>query len=127
MTSRLIPVVHRVTRLDLVRYAGASGDFNPIHFDDEVARQFGLDGVIAHGMFTMGLVTRLIEPLLVQGYRVAHWSNRFRSMVAVNHTITIDGSIHDVDENVVQVNIVATVEGQTKPALTGSVTLTRGQ
>ena len=45
--------VFRVTRADLVRYAGASGDFNPIHWNDRVATEVGLPGVIAHGMFTM--------------------------------------------------------------------------
>lgn len=50
----------RVTRADLVRYAGASGDFNPIHWSDRVATKVGLPGVIAHGMFTMALVGRAV-------------------------------------------------------------------
>ena len=50
--------VFRVTRGDLVRYAGASGDFNPIHWSDRVATSVGLPGVIAHGMFTMALAGR---------------------------------------------------------------------
>ena len=52
--------VFRVTRADLVRYAGASGDFNPIHWNDRVATAVGLPGVIAHGMFTMGLAGRAV-------------------------------------------------------------------
>jgi len=51
----------RVTRDDLVAYAAASGDHNPIHQDDEVARSVGLPGVIAHGMFTMALAARYVE------------------------------------------------------------------
>ena len=51
----------RVTRADLVRYAGASGDFNPIHWSDRFATKVGLPGVIAHGMFTMALVGRAVE------------------------------------------------------------------
>jgi hypothetical protein len=47
---------YAVTRADLVRYAGASGDLNPIHWSDRVANEVGLPGVIAHGMFTMALV-----------------------------------------------------------------------
>ena len=47
-----------VTRADLVRYAGASGDFNPIHWSDRVAGSVGLPGVIAHGMFTLALAAR---------------------------------------------------------------------
>jgi acyl dehydratase len=52
--------VYRVTRADLVRYAGASGDFNPIHWNERVATEVGLPGVIAHGMFTMALAGRAV-------------------------------------------------------------------
>jgi acyl dehydratase len=52
--------VFRITRSDLVRYAGASGDFNPIHWNDRVATSVGLPGVIAHGMFTMALAARAV-------------------------------------------------------------------
>jgi Acyl dehydratase len=57
---QLPPKTYRITRADLVRYAGASGDFNPIHWSDRVATSVGLPGVIAHGMFTMALVTRAV-------------------------------------------------------------------
>ena len=52
--------VYRVSRADLVRYAGASGDFNPIHWNERVATSVGLPGVIAHGMFTMALAGRAV-------------------------------------------------------------------
>ena len=52
---------YRVTRADLVRYAGASGDFNPIHWSERVATSVGLPGVIAHGMDTMALAARAIR------------------------------------------------------------------
>ena len=52
--------VFPVTRADLVRYAGASGDFNPIHWNERVALDVGLPGVIAHGMFTMALAARVV-------------------------------------------------------------------
>jgi len=51
---------YRVSRADLVRYAGASGDFNPIHWSDRVARAVGLPGVVAHGMYTMALASRAL-------------------------------------------------------------------
>lgn len=51
---------YRITRADLVRYAGASGDFNPIHWNERVATEVGLPGVIAHGMFTMALAGRAV-------------------------------------------------------------------
>ena len=49
-----------VTRTDLVKYAGASGDFNPIHWNEAFATSVGLPGVIAHGMFTMGSAVQLV-------------------------------------------------------------------
>jgi acyl dehydratase len=59
--TELAPRVFRVTREDLAAYAAASGDHNPIHQDDEVARSVGLPGVIAHGMYTMALAARYVE------------------------------------------------------------------
>ena len=64
---------HEISRDTLVRYAGASGDFNPIHYNDAVATEAGLPGVIAHGMLTMGtaitgLLDALGDPTLVRGY-----------------------------------------------------------
>jgi acyl dehydratase len=58
--DELPPLSLRVTRADLVRYAGASGDFNPIHWSGRVATGVGLPGVIAHGMLTMALAGRLV-------------------------------------------------------------------
>jgi acyl dehydratase len=58
--QELSPQTFRVSRADLVRYAGASGDFNPIHWSDRVATEVGLPGVIAHGMYTMALVGQAV-------------------------------------------------------------------
>ena len=59
IAARQIPV----TRADLVAYAGASGDFNPIHWNERFATAVGLPGVIAHGMFTMGAAVQLVTDL----------------------------------------------------------------
>lgn len=56
----LPPLTARITRETLVRYAGASGDFNPIHFSDHAAAALGLPGVVAHGMLTMGTAVRVV-------------------------------------------------------------------
>lgn len=67
MTSALLPGdraelhVGPVTTGDLVRYAGASGDFNPIHYDHHAARDAGLDGVIAHGLYVMAVAGRVFD------------------------------------------------------------------
>ena len=58
--TQLPEQVYRVTRADLVRYAGASGDFNPIHWNQRIATSVGLPDVIAHGMFTMALTGRAV-------------------------------------------------------------------
>ncbi|MFL6173120.1 MAG: MaoC/PaaZ C-terminal domain-containing protein, partial [Marmoricola sp.] len=57
----LAPRTYRVTRADLVAYAAASGDHNPIHQDESVALAVGLPGVIAHGMFTLALAARYVD------------------------------------------------------------------
>lgn len=59
-----------VTRLDLIKYAGASGDFNPIHTIDEEAAKAGLPGIIAHGMWTMGKQAKLFTPYCEEGFKV---------------------------------------------------------
>jgi acyl dehydratase len=70
------------TRDSLVRYAGASGDFNPIHYRDDIAEQVGLPGVLAHGMLTMGAA---ISPLFdLSGLEVIDYSVRFSKPVLVD-------------------------------------------
>ena len=71
-----------LSRDSLVRYAGASGDFNPIHYRDDIATQVGLPGVLAHGMLTMGAA---ISPLFdEQGLTVVDYSVRFSKPVVVD-------------------------------------------
>jgi acyl dehydratase len=82
-----LPVkVYRVTRADLVRYAGASGDFNPIHWSDRFATSVGLPGVIAHGMFTMALVGRAVAEWAGASDAVVEYGVRFTRPVVVPDT-----------------------------------------
>ena len=74
---------YRVTRADLVRYAGASGDFNPIHWSDRVATAVGLPGVIAHGMFTMALAGRAVAGWAGDPAAVVEYGVRFTKPVVV--------------------------------------------
>ena len=78
----LEPQTYAVRRVDLVRYAGASGDFNPIHWSDRVATSVGLPGVIAHGMFTMALVARAVEAWAGEG-SVVEFGCKFTKPVVV--------------------------------------------
>ncbi|WP_030489570.1 MaoC family dehydratase [Micromonospora chokoriensis] len=73
----------QVTRADLIRYAGASGDFNPIHWSDRVATKVGLPGVIAHGMFTMALVGRAVTEWAGSPDAVVEYGVRFTRPVVV--------------------------------------------
>ena len=72
-----------VTRADLVRYAGASGDFNPIHWSDRVATGVGLPGVIAHGMLTMGLAARAVTTWAGDPGALVEYTVRFGRPVVV--------------------------------------------
>ena len=74
---------YTVTRADLVRYAGASGDFNPIHWSERVATSVGLPGVIAHGMYTMALAARALDTWAGGPGKVRELSCKFTKPVVV--------------------------------------------
>ncbi len=73
-----------LTRESLVRYAGASGDFNPIHYRDEVAASVGLPGVLAHGMLTMGIASSVVISALSDSGKVTEYGVRFTRPVVVD-------------------------------------------
>src|SRR5881275_1543213 len=81
-----------VTHLQLVRYAGASGDFNPLHTDPKIGEMIGTGGIIAHGMLIMGFVGQLLSdyvgPEALRSFRA-----RFKGMTHLNDVITCSGSI----------------------------------
>jgi acyl dehydratase len=81
--TQLPEQVSRVTRADLVRYAGASGDLNVIHWNERVAREVGLPGVIAHGMLTAGLAARAVTTWAGDPGAVVEYSVRFSRPVVV--------------------------------------------
>ncbi len=86
-----------VTRLKLIHYAGASGDYNPIHTIDQGATEAGLPGVIQHGMLTMAELGRLFSPYLGQG-SVQHVETRFSGMVFLGDALTVGGTVTAIDE-----------------------------
>ena len=81
--DRLTLLQYRVKRADLIKYAGASLDFNPIHYSDRIAASVGLPGVIAHGMHTMGAVARVITDHLPADAFVSSYSTKFTNPVVV--------------------------------------------
>ena len=123
--TELPPRTYQVTRLDLVKYAGASGDFNVIHWNERVARSVGLPNVIAHGMYTMAQAGDFVtewaggDPGAVTDFGV-----RFSAMVPVpdddtvlagtagGATIEVSGKVLEkLQDNKVTVDIVARADG----------------
>ena len=95
LESRTLPPV---TRLQLIKYAGASGDYNPIHTVDEAAKEAGLDGVIAHGMLTAATMGLPFSPYLEHGY-VRELEVRFAGMVYVGDEITVGGRVSEKEDS----------------------------
>lgn len=107
-----------VHRLDLIHYAGASGDFNPIHWNERFAKSVGLPDVIAHGMFTMAEAVRVVTDWAGDPGAVVDYSVRFTRPVVVpdpeGNTLRVEGVVRDVREDgLVEVDLTATVGGQT--------------
>ena len=103
-----------LTRDSLVRYAGASGDFNPIHYRDDVAQSVGLDGVLAHGMLTMGAAVQVAVDWVGDAGKVIDYGVRFTKPVFVDArdgaVLIVTGKIGEIDaENgEVRVDLTAT-------------------
>ncbi len=85
-----------ITQEQLRRYSEASGDFNPIHLDEQAARQVGLDGVIAHGMLSMAFIGQFVNQQIadIPGARIEHLKVRFLTMVRLGDTLTCQGKVH---------------------------------
>ena len=99
-----------ITRERLIRYAGASGDYNPIHWSDRTAAAMGLPGVIAHGMLTMGIAVRGVTDWLGGSDRLLSYQTRFARPVVVPDTdagvaIDVTATVSAVDDNTVTVMI----------------------
>jgi acyl dehydratase len=107
-----------IERGDLVRYAGASGDFNPIHWNERFATSVGLPNVIAHGMYTMAVVARVVTDWAGDPGAVVEYGVRFTRPIVVPDA---DGAVLEVagvvsakrDDGLIDVDLRATVDGQT--------------
>jgi acyl dehydratase len=95
-----------------VRYAGASGDFNPIHIDDDFARQVGLPGKILHGLWTMAQVARAQTEAAGGPHALKRLSVTFRGMGVPESEIAVTGSVKSVDDGVAIVHAVAEQDGR---------------
>ena len=106
-------IEYRLTRDSLVRYAGASGDFNPIHYRDDIAKAVGLDGVLAHGMLTMGAAVQVAINWIGDPGRIVDYGVRFTKPVFVDATegavLIVSGKVGeiDVENSIVRIDITA--------------------
>ena len=111
-------ITAQVKRVDLVMYAGASGDFNPIHWNERVARSVGLPDVIAHGMLTMAIACRVVTEWAGDPGAVVSYEVRFSRPVVVpdddaGAEVRIDATVVDKhDDGRVTVDITAISEDQ---------------
>jgi acyl dehydratase len=116
--TQLPPRDFSVRRADLVRYAGASGDFNEIHWNERVAREVGLPNVIAHGMFTMAQAVRLLTDWTGDPSAVVEYGVRFTRPVivpddGVGAVIQVSGKVSALlGDNKVRVDLTAVSDGQ---------------
>ena len=97
-----------LTRESLVRYAGASGDFNPIHYRDDVAASVGLPGVLAHGMLTMGLASSIVLSVIGDA-RVTDYGVRFTRPVVVDPEtgaeVSVTAKVGAVDDETARIDL----------------------
>jgi acyl dehydratase len=117
--TELPPRTYPVTRLDLVKYAGAAGDFNVIHWNERVARSVGLPNVIAHGMLTMAIAARVVTDWVGDPGAVVDYGVRFTRPVVVPYgadaKLEVTGKVRSTDEEArtAVVDVSASVDGQT--------------
>ncbi len=107
-----------LTRADLVRYAGASGDFNVIHWNERVAKDVGLPDVIAHGMLTMGLAIEVVTDWLDDPSRLLSYGCRFTRPVVVpddsqGAEVIVSGTVSSVADGVANIALRATCQDVT--------------
>ncbi len=94
-----------------VRYAGASGDFNPIHIDEEFARQVGLPGRILHGLWTMAQVARAHTEAAGGPEKLRRLSVQFRGMGRLEEEVVVSGTVTEVSDGLARVESEATQSG----------------
>ena len=108
---------YHLTRDSLVRYAGASGDFNPIHYRDDIAQDVGLPGVLAHGMLTMGIAVQPVVDWAGGPGRISDYQVRFTRPVLVDAqdgaTLSVVAKVGAVDDDGCRVDLTVTYEGDT--------------
>ena len=115
--AALPPQTYKVDRIDLVKYAGASGDFNPIHWRESFAKSVGLPDVIAHGMYTMAEAGRYVTDWVGDPGAVVDFGVRFSGMVVVpddaGTELEISGVVEKkLDDNLIVLALTTRAQGE---------------
>ena len=110
--SEIEPLSITPDRYLTVRYAGASGDFNPIHIDEQFAQQVGLPGRILHGLYTMAQVARAVTDAGGGPQSLRSLSVQFRGMGVPERELTITGSVTSIDDGVATIATTCTQDGK---------------
>lgn len=109
--------IFEIRRDSLVRYAGASGDFNPIHYRDDIAQSVGLPGVLAHGMLTMGFAVQPVVDWIGDPGRVLDYQVRFTRPVPVDADavarVTVVARVGAVEVDAARIDLTVTFDGST--------------
>jgi acyl dehydratase len=118
------PPVENITRSHFVRYAGASGDFNPMHHDDTIATKVGYPSVFGHGMFTAGVLSHYLTDWVGAG-NVRKYGVKFKGQLYPGRTLTITAKVtkkyKEGDENRIDADLTV-VDDQGSVLITGSAT-----
>ena len=108
---------YTLTRDSLVRYAGASGDFNPIHYRDDVAQSVGLPGVLAHGMLTMGFAVQPVVEWIGDSGKILDYQVRFTRPVVVDPAdgavVTVVAKVGALTDAEIRIDLTVTIADQT--------------
>lgn len=108
---------YELSRETLVRYAGASGDFNPIHYRDDVAASVGLPGVLAHGMLTMGLAVQPVANWVGDPGRISDYQVRFTRPIVVDPStgaeVQVVAKVGEIEATDMRIDLTVTFAGDT--------------
>lgn len=107
--GQMLPTYQKppITKVQLVKYAGASGDFNPLHTDDAFAQGIGMPGVIAHGMLVMGFLGEYVMQLAGDRAQVKRFSMRFGAMTFPGDAVTCVAQVKEVNDRQVSLDLTA--------------------
>jgi acyl dehydratase len=108
---------YRLTRDSLVKYAGASGDFNPIHYRDDIATSVGLPGVLAHGMLTMGIAIQPVVDWIGDPAKLVDYQVRFTRPVPVDAadgaTVAVTATVGALQDDTARIDLTVATAGAT--------------